>query len=92
MKHRKRQESRRERPSDSDLWPLRFSKLSRCNFKACPCSSLHALCPSPRQAAVAEKTQAMSRAQVLAFFDKDKALAALAHMRQAAPHRANAYV
>ncbi len=42
------------------------------------------------KAAVAEKTQAMSRAQVLAFFDKDKALVALAHLRQAAPHHAKA--
>lgn len=44
------------------------------------------------KAAVAEKTQAMSRAEVLAFFDKDKALAALAHMRQATPQRAKAAV
>ena len=40
------------------------------------------------KAAVAQKTQAMSREQVLAFFDKDKALAALAQMRKAAPKRA----
>jgi hypothetical protein len=32
----------------------------------------------------------MSRAQVLAFFHKDKALAALAQMRQAAPQRVKA--
>ena len=44
------------------------------------------------KAAVAEKTQAMSRAQVLAFFDKDKALAALAHIRQTAPQRTEASV
>jgi hypothetical protein len=44
------------------------------------------------KAAVAEKTQAMSRAQVLAFFDKDKALTALAQMRQTAPQRAGAAV
>ncbi|MBK8038330.1 MAG: hypothetical protein IPK22_14545 [Verrucomicrobiaceae bacterium] len=35
------------------------------------------------KAAVAEKTQTMSREQVLAFFDKDKVLLALAKMRQA---------
>ena len=39
------------------------------------------------KAAVAQKTQSMSREQVLAFFDKGKALAALAQMRQAAPKR-----
>ena len=37
------------------------------------------------KAAVARKTQDMSREQVLAFFDKDKALAALAQMRDSAP-------
>ncbi len=42
---------------------------------------LFALRSPPQQSAVAEKTQAMSRTQVLAFFDKDKTLAALAHMR-----------
>ena len=42
------------------------------------------------KAAVAEKTQAMSRAEVLAFFDKDKALAALAKLRPAAQPRAGA--
>ena len=39
------------------------------------------------KAAVAQKTQSMTREQVLAFFDKDKALAALAKMRQAAGER-----
>jgi hypothetical protein len=34
------------------------------------------------KAEVSEKTQSMSREQVLAFFDKDKALASLAQMRQ----------
>ena len=43
---------------------------------------LHALCP----------LQTMSRAAALAFFDKDKALAALVHMRQAAPPLAKAAV
>ncbi len=42
------------------------------------------------KADVAQKTQSMNREQVLAFFDKDKALIALAQMRQAAPRRANA--
>lgn len=43
------------------------------------------------KAAVAQKTESMSREQVLEFFDKDKALAALAKMRQAAPQRAKAH-
>jgi len=34
----------------------------------------------------------MSRTQVLAFFDKDKALATLVHMRQAEPPLAKAAV
>lgn len=42
------------------------------------------------KAAVAEKTQAMSRAEVLAFFDKDKALAALAKLSPAAQQRTGA--
>jgi len=42
------------------------------------------------KAAVAEKTQAMSRAEVLAFFDKEKALAALAKLRPAVQQRAGA--
>lgn len=42
------------------------------------------------KAAVAEKTQAMSRAEVLAFFDKDKPLAALAKVRLATQERAGA--
>ena len=42
------------------------------------------------KAAVAQKTQSMTREQVLAFFDKDKALAAIALMRQAAPQRPRA--
>jgi hypothetical protein len=42
------------------------------------------------KAAVAEKTQAMSRAEVLAFFDKDKALAALAKLRPAVQQQAGA--
>ena len=44
------------------------------------------------KAAVAEKTQGMSRAEVLAFFDKDKALAALTQMRHTTPIRAKAAV
>jgi hypothetical protein len=36
------------------------------------------------KAAVAEQTQTMSREQVLAFFDKEKALLAIAQMSQAA--------
>jgi hypothetical protein len=36
------------------------------------------------KAAVAQTTQGMNRDQVLAFFDKDKALSALSQMRQAA--------
>lgn len=36
------------------------------------------------KAAVAKTTQGMNRDQVLAFFDKDKALNALAQMRQTA--------
>ena len=47
---------------------------------ASPCSSPHA--PGP--------LQAMSRAEVLAFFDKDKALAALARLRPATQERAGA--
>jgi hypothetical protein len=43
------------------------------------------------KAAVSEKTQAMSREQVLAFFDKDKALLAIAQMRQAAPKPAKTH-
>lgn len=42
------------------------------------------------KASVAQQTQSMNREQVLAFFDKDKALAALAKMRQAAPHSEHA--
>jgi hypothetical protein len=42
------------------------------------------------KANVAQQTQSMNREQVLAFFDKDKALAALAKMRQAAPKREHA--
>lgn len=42
------------------------------------------------KAAVGKKTQAMSREQVLAFFDKDKALLAIAQMRQAAIERPKA--
>lgn len=36
------------------------------------------------KAVVSQKTEGMSREQVLAFFDKSKALAALARMREAA--------
>jgi hypothetical protein len=42
------------------------------------------------KANVAQQTQSMNREQVLEFFDKDKALAALAKMRQAALQRAKA--
>jgi hypothetical protein len=42
------------------------------------------------KAAVAQKTQKMSREQVLEFFDKEKALAAVAQMRQSAPQRVKA--
>lgn len=42
------------------------------------------------KAAVSQKTQAMTREQVLAFFDKDKALDAIAKMREAAPKRPKA--
>lgn len=39
------------------------------------------------KANVAQQTQSMNREQVLAFFDKDKALVALAKMRKAAPEK-----
>ncbi len=44
------------------------------------------------KAAVSKKTQDMNREQVLAFFDKDKALAALAQMRKSTPKQATSAV
>jgi hypothetical protein len=43
------------------------------------------------KASVAQQTQSMNREQVLAFFDKDKALAALEAVRQALPKREQVY-
>jgi hypothetical protein len=43
------------------------------------------------KAAVAKTTQGMNRDQVLAFFDKDKALSALVQMRQAAALRSKTH-
>ena len=44
------------------------------------------------KAAVSQKTRTMNRKQVLAYFDKDKALAALTQMRRTAPKRSKASV